>query len=148
MSTSDTAIFMPPKALVLGLGASGLAMARWLDAAGWQVCVADTRSAPPQLLQLQAELPRAAFISGALTPDLLDGVALVASSPGISPHAKMPGNAAALRAAAVERGIVVVGELELFARGLRELDVLFAYRPRVLAITGTNGKTTVTSLTG
>jgi UDP-N-acetylmuramoylalanine--D-glutamate ligase len=123
-------------------------MARWLDAAGWQVRVADTRSAPPQLMQLQAELPDAGFIGGAWAPDLLDGVALVASSPGISPHAKMLGNAAALRAAAAERGIPVVGELELFARGLRELDVLYAYRPRVLAITGTNGKTTVTSLTG
>ena len=138
-----------PVALVLGLGASGLAMARWLARLGWRVRVADTRVAPPQLAQLQADVPQAEFVSSSLHAQLLtDDVALLASSPGLSPHEKMPGNTAAIRAAAQTRGIPVVGELELFARALRELDVLYAYRPKVLAITGTNGKTTVTSLTG
>ena len=138
-----------PVALVLGLGASGLAMARWLDRLGWRVRVADTRAAPPQLAQLQADIPQAEFVGGSLCADLLAAdVALVASSPGLSPHEKLAGNTAAIRAAAQARGIPVLGELELFARALRELDVLYAYRPKVLAITGTNGKTTVTSLTG
>ena len=143
-STATTAT-----ALVLGLGASGLAMARWLDRLGWRVRVADTRLAAPQLAQLQDELPGAEFIGGAWTEQLVgDEIGLVATSPGLSPHASGPGNTAAIRAAAQARGLTVLGELELFARALRELDVLYAYRPRVLAITGTNGKTTVTSLTG
>ena len=137
-----------PLALVLGLGASGLAMVRWLDRLGWRVRVADTRMAPPQLAQLRADLPQTEFVGGIFTPALLDGVSLLASSPGLSPHPKMPGNTAQLRALAQERGLPVFGELELFARALRELDVLYAYRPKVLAVTGTNGKTTVTSLTG
>ncbi len=148
MSVTSSSVTVPT-ALVLGLGASGLAMARWLDAAGWQVRVADTRTAPPQLPRLQEELPRAEFVSGDFNAELLSaGVTLVANSPGISPHAVLPGNAAALRAAAADAGVEVLGELELFARALRELDVLYAYRPKVVAITGTNGKTTVTSLTG
>jgi UDP-N-acetylmuramoylalanine--D-glutamate ligase len=138
-----------PIALVLGLGASGLAMARWLACMGWRVRVADTRPAPPQLAQLQAELPQADFIGGVWGEQLLDAdIGLIASSPGLSPRTALPGNTAAIRAAASARGITVLGELELFARALRELDVLYAYRPKVLAITGTNGKTTVTSLTG
>ena len=52
-TASSTAI--QPTALVLGLGASGLAMARWLDRLGWRVRVADTRLAPPQLAQLRDE---------------------------------------------------------------------------------------------
>lgn len=149
MNSFVTAAAPAPIALVLGLGASGLAMARWLDAAGWRVRVADTRVQPPQLTQLQAMLPQAEFVGGPWSEALLDGgVALLACSPGISPHPHMPGNAADLRAAAQAAGISVVGELELFAHALRELDVLYAYRPKVLAITGTNGKTTVTSLSG
>ena len=109
-----------PVALVLGLGASGLAMARWLDRLGWRVRVADTRAAPPQLAQLQADIPQAEFVGGSLCADLLAAdVALVASSPGLSPHEKLAGNTAAIRAAAQVRGIPVLGELELFARALR-----------------------------
>ena len=145
-TASSTAI--QPTALVLGLGASGLAMARWLDRLGWRVRVADTRLAPPQLAQLRDELPNAEFIGGDCSAQLIgEDIGLVATSPGLSPHEGLSGNTAAIRAAAQARGITVVGELELFARALRELDVLYAYRPRVLAITGTNGKTTVTSLT-
>jgi len=136
-------------ALVLGLGASGLAMAKWLASRGYAIKVADSRAAPPQLPALRACLPQAEFVAGNFEAGLLtEDVALVCSSPGVSPHPHLPGNAAALRLAAAERGLEVLGELELFARGLRELDVLYAYRPKIVAITGTNGKTTVTSLTG
>ena len=138
-----------PVALVLGLGASGLAMARWLARLGWRVRVADTRAAPPQLAQLQADIPQAEFVGGSLCADLLAAdVALVASSPGLSPHEKLAGNTAAIRAAAQARGIPVLGELELFARALTELATAQAYRPQVVAITDNKKKTTVTSLTG
>ncbi len=135
-------------ALVLGLGASGLAMALWLARQGWRVRVADNRAAPPQLPALQAALPDAEFISvPEFGADLLSAdVGLVASSPGLPPVATAPGHTAALRQTAQEAGIDFVGELALFAQGLRELDVLYAYRPKVLAITGSNGKTTVTSM--
>ena len=138
------AISPHPLALVLGLGASGLAMARWLSCQGYAVRVLDTRAAPPQLPALRAALPQVEFQTGAFDAQALSAeVSLVCTSPGIS-----PASSAGLRQAAAERGVPVLGELELFARGLRELDTLYAYRPKVLAITGTNGKTTVASLTG
>ena len=73
--------------LILGLGASGLAMARWCARAGAQVTVADTRSQPPQLAALQRELPQAQFIAGPLDAGLLLGkdIRAVFKSPGLSP---------------------------------------------------------------
>ena len=83
-TASSTAI--QPTALVLGLGASGLAMARWLDRLGWRVRVADTRLAPPQLAQLRDELPNAEFIGGDCSAQLIgEDIGLVATSPGLSP---------------------------------------------------------------
>jgi UDP-N-acetylmuramoylalanine--D-glutamate ligase len=133
--------------LVLGLGASGLAMARWCARLGAQVTVADTREAPPQLAALTEVVPGARFVSGELAPTLIDGAgfALVARSPGLAPVLWQ-----ALADAASAIGIPVVGELDLFAHALKVMgeDAERPYRPQVLAITGTNGKTTVTSLTG
>jgi len=134
--------------LVLGLGASGLAMARWCDRQGARVTVADTREVPPQLAALRADVPHATFIAGPLHEALLcldaaDPVRAVFKSPGLAPH-----DVAALRAAAQNHGIHWGGELSLFADALHELAQVQAYEPKVLAVTGTNGKTTVTSLTG
>ena len=131
--------------LILGLGASGLAMARWCARAGAQVTVADTRSAPPQLAALQAELPQVRFVGGAFTTDLVQGQGLhsVYRSPGLSPQSIAP-----VVDAARAMGLVVGGELDLFARALQALAAQYAYAPKLLAVTGTNGKTTVTSLTG
>ena len=131
--------------LILGLGASGLAMARWCVRQGAQVTVADTRAAPPQLAALQAQLPGARFVCAAPDAALLAGCAarLVLKSPGLAP-AQVAGLAAAARSA----GLPVSGELDLFAHALEDLRALQAYRPKVLAVTGTNGKTTVTALTG
>ena len=131
--------------LILGLGASGLAMARWCARAGAQVTVADTRAAPPQLELLRAELPGARFICAALDAALLDdaGAALVLKSPGLA-----PAQVAEIASAAHARGIPVWGELDLFAQALEALRVAQAYAPALLAVTGTNGKTTVTALTG
>ena len=72
-------------ALVLGLGDSGLAMARFLAARGYALRVADTRSNPPWLAELRTELPQAEFVSGEFSLSLLDDVCLVALSPGLSP---------------------------------------------------------------
>lgn len=134
-----------PMVLVLGLGESGLAIARWCARHGCRLRIADTREAPPNLAALQAEGIDAEFVGGAFTPALLDGgVELVGLSPGLSP---LEPALAALVAAANERGIAVWGELEFFAQALRALGTS-GYQPKVLAITGTNGKTTTTSLTG
>jgi len=134
-----------PHVLVLGLGESGLAMARWCGRHGCAVRVADTREAPANLVFLQAELMTAEFVGGAFSEALLDGIGLVAISPGLSPN---EGGTAALLAAARARGIPVWGEIELFARALVQLQADIGYAPHVLAITGTNGKTTTTALTG
>lgn len=131
--------------LVLGLGESGLAIARWCARHGCRLRIADTREAPPNLAALQAEGIDAEFVGGAFTPALLDGgVGLLGLSPGLSP---LEPALAALVAAANEQGVAVWGELEFFAQALRALGTS-GYQPKVLAITGTNGKTTTTSLTG
>lgn len=134
-----------PMVLVLGLGESGLAIARWCARHGCRLRIADTREAPPNLAALQAEGIDAEFVGGAFTPALLDGgIELVGLSPGLSP---LEPALAALIAAANEQGVAVWGELEFFAQALRALGTS-GYQPKVLAITGTNGKTTTTSLTG
>ena len=133
------------RVLVLGLGASGLAMARGCARAGAQVTVADTRSAPPQLALLQAELPSVRFIAGPLSAELVAGqdVTSVYRSPGLAPQEIAP-----VVDAARAIGLPVGGELDLFAKALAALAQQHGYAPKVLAITGTNGKTTVTALTG
>ncbi|MDN7493071.1 UDP-N-acetylmuramoyl-L-alanine--D-glutamate ligase [Burkholderia sp. AU45274] len=134
-----------PMVLVLGLGESGLAIARWCARHGCRLRIADTREAPPNLAALQVEGIDAEFVGGAFTPALLDGgIELVGLSPGLSP---LEPALAALVAAANEQGVAVWGELEFFAQALRALGTS-GYQPKVLAITGTNGKTTTTSLTG
>jgi UDP-N-acetylmuramoylalanine--D-glutamate ligase len=137
--------FEAPAVLVLGLGESGLAMARWCARHGARVRVADTREAPANLPTLRAHVPDAEFVSGPFAVSLLDDVTLVAISPGLSP---LDANVAALLSAANARSVPVWGEIELFARALAGLKTAQGYTPRVLAITGTNGKTTTTALTG
>ncbi|MFB9243222.1 UDP-N-acetylmuramoyl-L-alanine--D-glutamate ligase [Massilia antarctica] len=131
-------------ALVLGLGESGLAMAQWLARCGARVRVADTREAPQRLQALRDVLPGAEFIGGELTEALLDTIDFVAVSPGLAPAREL----AAIVPAAGTRAIPVWGEIELFAQALAALREERGYAPKVIAITGTNGKTTVTSLTG
>ena len=138
--------------LVLGLGLSGLAMARWCAHEGALVTVADTRQAPPQLAALRDELPQARFVCGEFTPALLaagieDGLAVDIQAVFVSPGL-VPSQTEALLQAARTQGLRVGGELSLFTEGLAQLRASEGYRPAVLAITGTNGKTTVTSLTG
>jgi UDP-N-acetylmuramoylalanine--D-glutamate ligase len=134
------------KVLILGLGASGLAMARWCARAGAeQITVADTRDAPPQLAALQQDVPQARFVAGAFSTALVEGQKLAAiyRSPGLSPADIAPVLEAA-RALSIRAG----GELSLYSEALQGLRAVRGYAPAVLAVTGTNGKTTVTSLTG
>ncbi len=131
--------------LILGLGDSGLAMARWCVRNGAQVQVVDTRAEPPHLVALRAELPAVTFVHGAFDASLVEGqdVRAVFKSPGLSPESVAP-----VWNAAVAAGLWVGTELTLFAQALSDLQTSMTYHPKVLAITGTNGKTTVTSLTG
>jgi len=128
--------------LVLGLGESGLAMARWCARQGAQVRVADSRAEPPNKGALLAQVPTAELVSGyfddRFDKGMLTGIELLVLSPGLS-GGLMP----VLHAQA--SSIPVVGEIELFAWALRDLGL--RETSRVLAITGTNGKTTTTALT-
>ncbi|MCK9510920.1 MAG: UDP-N-acetylmuramoyl-L-alanine--D-glutamate ligase [Pigmentiphaga sp.] len=146
-----TTVLRPPGAspltLVVGLGESGLAAARWCQRAGVAIRVADTREAPPLLEQArEALLPGTdlRLAQGALGAELLQDVGRVVLSPGLAWNSP---ELAPLLAAARERGVEVVGEIELFNEALAALADERSYRPAVLAITGTNGKTTVTALT-
>ncbi|MFJ7567150.1 UDP-N-acetylmuramoyl-L-alanine--D-glutamate ligase [Herminiimonas sp. NPDC097707] len=130
--------------LVLGLGESGLAMAQWLVRCGASLRVADTRAQPDRLPQLRELAPTAEFIAGTFDAALLDGIDFVAVSPGLMPEREL----AALIPAAEEKEIPLWGEIELFAQALAALKEEKNYAPKVIAITGTNGKTTVTSLVG
>jgi UDP-N-acetylmuramoylalanine--D-glutamate ligase len=119
--------------VVLGLGLTGLSAARWAAAHGAHVSVADTRAEPPRARELRAELPRITVKTGPITDATLAGAELIVISPGLS-------KALAAVRAAVERGVELVGDVELFARSLPPAQ-------KVLAITGSNGKTTATALT-
>ncbi len=132
-------------AMVLGLGISGLAMARWCVRLGAIVTVVDTRVTPPQLDALKRDVPTANFINSSFNDLLLENnnVQLLLISPGLNPE-----ELASIISRAKEMGVAVYGELTLFSMALSRLDELQAYKPVVLAITGTNGKTTVTSLVG
>ena len=113
--------------LVLGLGDTGLSVARWASREGARVRLADSRPNPPRRADYEGELH-----TGAFTPALLDGVDAVCISPGLSLEEEI------VRQALV-KGLPVFGDIELFAWHARQ---------PVIAITGTNGKTTVSALTG
>lgn len=138
-------LLMDKHVLVLGLGSSGLALARWCARCGAQVTVADTRAEPPQLAALRVSVPSAQFVHAEMNAALFDEAvfAMVLKSPGLSPAA-----IAEVTSAAVVRGLVVGNELSVFAQALVDLNDSQNYSPQVIGITGTNGKTTVTSLIG
>lgn len=137
-------MFSEKQVLIVGLGESGLAMARWLQRNGARLRVVDTRSHPDRLSALKELAPEAEFFGGELSATYVDEIDLVVVSPGLAPD----GDLQVITQAALEKNIPVWGELELFAQALAELKESAAYAPKVIAITGTNGKTTVTSLTG
>ncbi len=122
------------KVLVLGLGETGLSALRWLERQGAILSVADSREAPPSLDDVIKRMPQVVVHTGAFKPEVFLSADLIVISPGIAlsdPAAQ----------AAIQAGINVIGDVELFAQ----------YRPessKVIAITGANGKTTVTTLVG
>ncbi len=123
--------------LVLGLGDTGLSCVRWLAGQGASLRGADTRQAPPALGAVREAVPGIRLDLGAFRPESLAGVDAVVASPGIALREPL------LRDA-VARGIEVVGDVEIFGREVaRE-----APGARVIGITGTNGKSTVTALAG
>ena len=144
VSFEECLAYQGKRVLVLGLGESGLAMARWLARFGVNLRVADTRAEPERLPILRGSIPDAEFIGGPFVVSLLDGIDFVAVSPGLAPNREL----AEIAPVAMERNIPLWGEIELFAQALAALRKARAYAPKVIAITGTNGKTTVTSLTG
>ncbi|WP_435104686.1 UDP-N-acetylmuramoyl-L-alanine--D-glutamate ligase [Arhodomonas sp. AD133] len=117
---------------IVGLGESGYACARHLVDRGQSVAVTDSREAPPRAAALTASAPGVAQHLGAIDGALLAGAAEVVLSPGVDP--RHPAIEAACTA-----GVPVIGEIELFAR---------AVDAPVVAITGSNGKSTVTTLVG
>ncbi len=157
--------------LVLGLGETGLSLARWLVAQGARVRAADSREQPPALAEVRFQLPQVEIFCGAYRDQILSGIDLVAISPGVA-------LAEPLVQRAMARGIPVVGDIELFAQqirmqhssasplsptlsrkgrgGKREVgqagilsqDKNSQKQPLILAITGSNGKTTVTGMVG
>ncbi len=121
------------RVVVVGLGESGLAMAKWLYRQGALVRVADSRDNPPNVETLQRVAPGAELIAGQFAAATFAEADIVALSPGV---AKATPAIAAF-------SVKLVSEIELFAAGVREQ----APASRIVAITGSNGKTTTTALT-
>jgi UDP-N-acetylmuramoylalanine--D-glutamate ligase len=119
-----------PYAVIVGLGRTGLSCARYLAAQGWRLAVTDTRAEPPELAALSALGAHIAVSAGALETSLLDGALCVVASPGVALTGPFFTEVR-------RRGLSIVGDIELFAR---------AARAPVAGITGTNGKSTVTTL--
>jgi UDP-N-acetylmuramoylalanine--D-glutamate ligase len=118
-------------AVIVGLGSTGLSMARHLSRHGWTLRGTDTRTAPPALAELQALQPEATWSTGGLDAALLEGADVVVVSPGIGHDGPFFDRQRAL-------GLSLWGDIELFARAMPQA--------RVVAVTGTNGKSTVTTL--
>jgi UDP-N-acetylmuramoylalanine--D-glutamate ligase len=139
------------RVLVLGLGESGAAMVRWCVAQGAQVSVADTRAldqlseGAKKYHQIVEGLGVKEIHLGGLSADLLNGADVIAISPGLSP---LQEPVQSFLANAAEKEIPVWSEIEFFAQAIQALKDEQNYKVKVIAITGTNGKTTTTALTG
>jgi UDP-N-acetylmuramoylalanine--D-glutamate ligase len=131
------------RALVVGLGDSGLAMAKWLALCGATVTVVDSRALPPQKAILEKDLPQAKLLHATLSDFNCEEFDLLAWSPGLSIET---GESATLYERALAQGLEIQGELDLFLSALASQRDS-GYRPKLLGVTGTNGKTTVTALT-
>lgn len=132
--------------LILGLGETGLAAAKWCHRHGAKLKIADTRPEPPGLEAIRAQAPESELHLGSnrFADDLLDGIELVVLSPGLSPR---QAGIKDLLEECRSRDIAVSGEVELFGQALRALGEHNQKDYPVLAVTGTNGKTTVTEMT-
>jgi len=127
------------KILVLGMGETGLSMVKWLSRMGASVRVADSRLNPPNWDALVTTYPAMPLFKGQFTTEIFNDVEMIAVSPGV-PLAEPCVKQAQLR------GIPVVGDIALFVSALNSNSD--QTRPKILAITGSNGKTTVTAMVG
>lgn len=118
--------------VIVGLGVTGLSVARYLQRKNVLFCAMDSRNNPPGLLEFQKLFPSIALSLGSLDQDTLNQASEIILSPGVS--VKTPEIVEAINA-----GASVIGDVELFARE--------ATKP-IIAITGSNAKTTVTTLVG
>ncbi|MEQ1592963.1 MAG: UDP-N-acetylmuramoyl-L-alanine--D-glutamate ligase [Thiobacillaceae bacterium] len=127
--------------LVLGLGDTGLSAVRWLAARGARVSVADTRAAPPHALRLQELLPDVTLHTGPFDLVQLQTADMLVVSPGVA----LSEPAIVL---AIASGVEIVGDVELFARAIHALNAGREHMMKLIAITGSNGKSTVTAMCG
>ncbi|MCW8955869.1 MAG: UDP-N-acetylmuramoyl-L-alanine--D-glutamate ligase [Gammaproteobacteria bacterium] len=118
--------------LVVGLGVTGLSVARYLTAKGQPVVIADSRAIPPGIEQCQQQLPEVPVMTGEFDPVLFENASQLIISPGVALTESVIQQA-------MKKGIEVIGDIELFAREVKA---------PVIAITGSNGKSTVTTLMG
>jgi len=125
------------RVVVVGLGDTGLSLARWLQRQGAEVSATDTRKLPPQAAVLRREFPAMSLALGVEPDAAIAGADVVAVSPGVDRRAGAIAQAA-------QRGVPVVGDVELFAQTLAKRGD----RTPVIAITGSNGKSTVTAMAG
>ncbi len=124
--------------LVLGMGETGLSMVKWLSRQGAQVRVADSRIEPPGWKEIVADFPSLQVHKGKFEAGIFDGIDMIAMSPGVplaDPCVQQ----------AIQRGVPVVGDMVLFIWALEQSDLP---KPKIMAITGSNGKTTVTAMVG
>jgi len=146
----------PNRFLILGIGESGVAMAKWCLRNGTEVRLADTRDQPTLSVHQNAWLEELRIAGlkdiwfGPLDENLLKGIDVIGISPGLSP---LQEPTKSFLAKADQDGIDVWSEIEFFARAIADLRRMAqvngsSYESAVLAITGTNGKTTTTALTG
>jgi len=120
------------KTLIVGLGKTGLSCARFLAARGMEIAVTDSRERPPNLQALRNEVPNAAVFVGGFSETALQHADQLVVSPGVSTNTPFVKQARSM-------GMPVLGDIELFARNVQS---------PVVAITGSNGKSTVTTLVG
>ena len=153
---ADTSYQAPKRFLIMGLGESGLAMAKWCLRNGANVRLVDTRDQSKFSERQNAWLDELKFAGlkdvhfGALSDDLLLDIDVIGISPGLSPlQEPIESFLVKARKARVD----VWSEIEFFSRAIAALSRMAqasesSYTAAVLAITGTNGKTTTTALTG
>ncbi len=127
--------------VVLGLGDTGLSAVRWLAARGAKVSAADTRNNPPQAERLRALLPEVPVHIGPFSSALLQTADMLVVSPGLALSEPVIADA-------VASGIETVGDVELFARAIHALNTEREHPMKLIAITGSNGKSTVTAMCG
>ena len=137
------------KILVLGAGDTGLSVVRWGQRVGARVRLADTRDHPPGIDELQRTHADVEYLAGPWRSARFDAFVgdaeLIVASPGVAIAGPACDPAIAR---AIAAGKEIIGDIELFARQQNSLNGQIGKKPKVIGITGSNGKSTVTAMTG